>query len=62
MLVAESLGYGVMVKAKSGNSTLFEQQRPVRLEHKLLDEGVSCVKYQMLTSNVFGNKVNVSIL
>lgn len=50
-----------MVKTKSGNSSPFEQQMPVRLEHKLLDESVSHVKYQMLTSNVFGNKLKVSI-
>ena len=35
---------------------------PLGLEHKLLDECVSRVKYQMLISNVFGNKLNVSIL
>lgn len=45
-----------MVKTKSGNSSAFEQEMPVRLEQKLLDECVSHVKYQMLVSNVFGDK------
>lgn len=45
-----------MVKTKSGNSSAFEQEMPVRLEQRLLDECVSHVKYQMLVSNVFGDK------
>lgn len=52
----------LMFKTKSANSSSFEQQMPVGLEHKLLDECISSVKYQMLIANVFGNKLKVSIL
>lgn len=43
----------LLVKIKSGNSTSFEQQMPVRLGHTLLNECVSCAKYQMLILCLF---------
>lgn len=44
---------GVLVKTKSGNSTPFEQQMPMRLGRTLLNECVSCAKYQILILYVF---------
>lgn len=51
-----------LVTAKSGNSTPFEQQMPVRLGNTLLNECASCVKYQVLILNIFGHNLKVSIL